>query len=95
LQALILLETRSTNHEDMWSVLSRLPGVDGALFLERGVVMIKASFADIGDLNQAVKFIRGLEFVRSTETRIVLTRLEGKRHSPESTGESVHGGPSI
>jgi len=82
LQALIVLETKNAKDEEMWLSISRVPGVDGALFLDKGVVIVRTSFVDIGYLNQAVRSIRSFEFVKSTRTRIVLTRLEGQATQP-------------
>jgi len=78
LQALIVLETKNAKDEEVWLSLSRVPGVDGALFLDKGTVIVRTSFADIEDLNQAVRSIRSFGFVKSTRTRIVLKRLEGE-----------------
>lgn len=82
MQALIVLETKNADDEEIWLSLARVRGVDGALFLDKGVVIVRTSFADIGDLNQAVRSIRSLGFVKSTRTRIVLTRLEGQATQP-------------
>lgn len=78
MQALIVLKIRNGNEEELWSSLSQVSGVDEVMFLENGTTIVKASFADIADLKEAVKSIRNLRFVQSSETRIVLSRLEGQ-----------------
>ena len=78
MQALIILKIKEGNEEEIWSSLSRIAGVDEVLFLENGTAIVRSSFADIATLTGAVKSIRSLRFVQSSETRVVLRRVEGQ-----------------
>jgi len=82
LQALIVLKIREGNEEEIWSSLSQIAGVDEVLFLENGTAIVRLSFADIATLTDAIKSIRSLDFVQSSETRIVLGRVEGQAVPP-------------
>jgi len=82
LQALIILKIRDGNEEEIWSSLSQVAGVDEILFLENGTAIVRSSFADIATLTDAIKSVRNLGFVQSSETRIVLRRLEGQAVPP-------------
>lgn len=82
MQALVVLEIKGGNEEELWPALSKIKGVDAVLFLEGGGAIVKASFPDIADLTEAVKLMRSVPQVRSTETRIVLGKLEGNPSQP-------------
>ncbi len=78
MQALIVLKIKEGNEEEIWSSLSQIAGVDEILFLENETAIVRASFADIATLTDAVKSIRNLRLVQSSETRVVLRRVEGQ-----------------
>jgi hypothetical protein len=78
LQALIVLKIKEGNEEGIWSSLSQIAGIDEVLFLENEAAIVRASFSDVATLTDAVKSIRNLEFVQSSETRVVLRRVEGQ-----------------